>query len=64
MSDCHGAPVALIRGVEVPGMVLWRDSGSPGRKSDGDPRRQTPRNGVLAQLRIYGPLFSNGAFPS
>eukprot|EP00959_Pyramimonas_sp_CCMP1952_P048793 1019291-Pyramimonas_sp.AAC.1 len=33
MSDCQGAAVNSIRGVQVPGLVLWHNSGSSRRNS-------------------------------
>eukprot|EP00959_Pyramimonas_sp_CCMP1952_P077409 1617951-Pyramimonas_sp.AAC.1 len=41
-SECQGAPIKLIRGVEVPGMVPWRGSGPSRRNSNGDPPRRSP----------------------
>eukprot|EP00959_Pyramimonas_sp_CCMP1952_P252286 5271165-Pyramimonas_sp.AAC.1 len=36
MRDCQGATGMLIRGVEVPGMAFWHDSGSSRRNGQSD----------------------------
>eukprot|EP00959_Pyramimonas_sp_CCMP1952_P179308 3748714-Pyramimonas_sp.AAC.1 len=64
MSDCQGATVTSIRGVEVPGMMFWHDSDSSRLNSDDDSWRWSLRNGALAQVRISKRLSSNGALPS
>eukprot|EP00959_Pyramimonas_sp_CCMP1952_P129156 2700832-Pyramimonas_sp.AAC.1 len=54
----------LIRGVEIPEMALWYDSGSSRRSSQVDTWRWNPRSNVLACFRIFNRLSSNEAVPS
>eukprot|EP00959_Pyramimonas_sp_CCMP1952_P353622 7408826-Pyramimonas_sp.AAC.1 len=45
--DYAGVTVTLIRGVEMPGMAFWRDSGSTKRSSQVDSWRWNPENNVF-----------------
>eukprot|EP00959_Pyramimonas_sp_CCMP1952_P206167 4311480-Pyramimonas_sp.AAC.1 len=62
--DYKGAAVTLIRGVAVPGMAFWHDSGSPRRNTQVDPWRWNPESNVLACFRIFKVLSSTDAVPS
>eukprot|EP00959_Pyramimonas_sp_CCMP1952_P215477 4508084-Pyramimonas_sp.AAC.1 len=59
--DFAGATVTMIRGVEVPGMAFWRDSGSSRRNSQVHPWRWDTENNVLACFRVFKRLSSNEA---
>eukprot|EP00959_Pyramimonas_sp_CCMP1952_P384425 8056789-Pyramimonas_sp.AAC.1 len=60
IQDGQDATVMLIRGVEVPGTVLWQGSGLQGWRSHVDSRRENPKNCCLARLRHLKRLSSNG----
>eukprot|EP00959_Pyramimonas_sp_CCMP1952_P251969 5264797-Pyramimonas_sp.AAC.1 len=63
IQDCQGAPITLIRCVEIPGMAIWRDSGSSKRDNQTDPWRWDPGTCVLASFKIFTRLSPNGARP-
>eukprot|EP00959_Pyramimonas_sp_CCMP1952_P366043 7666411-Pyramimonas_sp.AAC.1 len=54
----------MIRGVEIPGTAVWRDSGPSRRNSQVHPWRWNTDNNVSACLRVFKRLSSNEAGPS
>eukprot|EP00959_Pyramimonas_sp_CCMP1952_P356214 7460050-Pyramimonas_sp.AAC.1 len=61
MSDCQGATITLVRGVEISAIVFWHDSGSPGRNSHVDSWRWESRKrwfGTLQDFEIV--VFQQG----
>eukprot|EP00959_Pyramimonas_sp_CCMP1952_P185098 3870493-Pyramimonas_sp.AAC.1 len=61
--DIEGAAGRMIRGVDVPGMAFWRDSGSPRCNSQVHRWRWNTENNALACFRVSKRLSSTEAGP-
>eukprot|EP00959_Pyramimonas_sp_CCMP1952_P344257 7210259-Pyramimonas_sp.AAC.1 len=55
---CEGAAVTLIRGVDVPRVAFWHDSGSSRRNCQVDSWRWSPEHGSYEE-RLGGRVCSN-----
>eukprot|EP00959_Pyramimonas_sp_CCMP1952_P008299 173532-Pyramimonas_sp.AAC.1 len=61
IQDYAGATSTLVRGIEIPGMAVWRDSGSSRPNSQVEPWRGNPENNGLTCFKFFKRLSSNEA---